>query len=122
MRFDKSLATRLLLTCAVSLGAGAPAIAGERDMPSQPTLHVRTADLNLMSNEGRHILNLRIRAAAAHVCDYDGVERLSMDAGLVRRSCVAAVVGDANHQLSAILVNNGVDRQGGTAGVSQGAR
>ena len=62
-----------------------------------PAAHVRFADLNLASADGRTHLEERIRAAAGVVCGNDGDR--SLDAYLRSRSCYDSAVASGLRQM-----------------------
>lgn len=53
-----------------------------------PARHVRTADLNLASDQGVKALDRRISAAARAVCD--SPDNAELSARIARRACIAS--------------------------------
>ena len=85
-----------------SLFAITPAFAGQNEVP---TRLVKTADLNLGSDEGRAALDLRIRSAARSIC-YSG-NTLHLSAKMAEKRCFQNAIDGTRPQVALLLAAAG---------------
>ena len=73
------------------------------------------ADLNLATSAGRDALSSRVRSAADHLCNSDGVEPLRLR--MERANCFRTAVRSADAQVQQAIADFGTNRLASRGGI-----